>query len=140
MTHRTLGYRLQLARHEYGKVVFDPPRDLKPAELARLVGASAQAVNHWENDAREPDYETVERLAAALGVRAGWLVFGEEPMRAPGQAPAAAPPPARERADKPASAARTDVPHAKLDRMERERSEREEEERRRAAAKKRRRA
>jgi transcriptional regulator with XRE-family HTH domain len=136
--HLTFGDRVGQARRAYGEQL-RPPRDFRQADLARLLDMSSQAVGQWERGGREPDLETIARVAAALGVRAAWLAFGEEPMRAPGQVPAL-PAPAIERSGKPVSPARTDMPHAKLDSMERERSEGEEEERRRAAAKKRRRA
>ena len=47
--------------------------------LGRAAGISGPAVSQFEHGPRLPTLETAARLAAALGVRAGWLAFGELP-------------------------------------------------------------
>lgn len=48
-------------------------------QLAAAAGVSRPAVSQYEHGAMRPDLEVAERIAHHLGVRAGWLVFGEEP-------------------------------------------------------------
>jgi transcriptional regulator with XRE-family HTH domain len=43
-------------------------RRMSQAELARRSGVSRQGLGHLEAGTREPSWETVQRLAAALGV------------------------------------------------------------------------
>jgi len=52
-------------------------------DVASAVGVAQPQVTAYEAGAKRPTYETAERLAAFLGVRAGWLVFGEEPRERP---------------------------------------------------------
>jgi transcriptional regulator with XRE-family HTH domain len=49
-------------------------RDEKQAELARRFGWSAMAVSQWVNDKREPDVETIIKLADYFGVTVDYLV------------------------------------------------------------------
>lgn len=53
--------------------------------LAEAVGVSRPAVARFEAGTSGATLETVWALAQALGVRAGWLAFGEAPML-PGRA------------------------------------------------------
>lgn len=48
-------------------------------DVAAAIGVTQPQVARYEGGERLPEYETAERLAEVLGVRAGWLVFGEEP-------------------------------------------------------------
>lgn len=48
--------------------------------LAEAVGVSRPAVARFEAGTSGATLETVWALAQALGVRAGWLAFGEAPM------------------------------------------------------------
>lgn len=52
--------------------------------LARFVGISQPSLSHAESGIIVPELDTLEALALALGVRAGWLAFGEEPRRLEG--------------------------------------------------------
>lgn len=38
------------------------------SELARLIGVSAAAVNHWEQGLAQPTHDNVALMAQALGV------------------------------------------------------------------------
>jgi hypothetical protein len=82
-------------------------REGKPvgwAELGRRVRertgreVTDASVNRWGSGS-VPDLETIAALAAILGLRAGYLAFGEgpreaTPLSAPGEAPVPAAPPA----------------------------------------------
>lgn len=48
--------------------------------LAQAVGVSRPAVARFEAGTSGASLETVWAMAGALGVRAGWLAFGEAPM------------------------------------------------------------
>lgn len=48
------------------------------AELAQKLGISYVGVSQWENDLRNPKYDTIKRIAAALGVEWTELVPGEQ--------------------------------------------------------------
>ena len=65
--------RLKLARAH---------RALSYRALGEAAGLSHTAVQHLEAGASSPSLTNCERLAAALGVRASWLAFGD------GRAPA----------------------------------------------------
>ena len=49
--------------------------------LGDAAGISGPAVSQFEHGPKLPTLETAARLAAALGVRAGWLAFGEPPRK-----------------------------------------------------------
>ena len=51
-------------------------------ELAKLTGVGLATIRRIEQEPESftPQLGTVEKLAAALHIRAGWLAFGEEPM------------------------------------------------------------
>ena len=53
---------------------------LRQADLAADAGVGIATIRRLEQGAGEPRLATARKLAAALGVRAEWLVFGEEPM------------------------------------------------------------
>lgn len=55
------------------------------------------AISRWYRGA-VPPLDTIEAIAAALGVRAGWLAFGEGAAAAPVEAAPAEPAPPRPRA------------------------------------------
>lgn len=54
----TAGQRIKAARKKAG---------LTQKELGLRLGVSFQSVAQWENDLRNPKYETLQRIAAALG-------------------------------------------------------------------------
>ena len=51
-------------------------------DLAKLTGVGLNTIRRIEQEPESftPQLATVEKLAAALHIRAGWLAFGEEPM------------------------------------------------------------
>jgi transcriptional regulator with XRE-family HTH domain len=54
----------------------------KKARLARIAGCSGPVVNHWLNgNQTEMNLEHAQRIAKALGYRAGWLLKGTGPRR-----------------------------------------------------------
>ena len=55
---------------------------VKQGEIAERLGVSASAVSYWASGTTSPDLERIPEIAAAIGVRAGWLAFGEEPKEA----------------------------------------------------------
>ncbi len=55
--------------------------------LAKRSGLSKQAVSNLELGNREPNWETVQRLALALGV--DYRAFADPDLRLPGEAPPA---------------------------------------------------
>jgi transcriptional regulator with XRE-family HTH domain len=69
----TVAVRLRWARRLHGYT---------QRELAKLTGAGLNTIRRIEQEPESftPQLGTVEKLAAALHVRAGWLAFGEEPM------------------------------------------------------------
>ena len=68
---RTMGERLKLGRKR---------ATLRQADLATNAGVGIATIRRIEQGTMEPRLATARKLAAALGVRAEWLVFGEEPM------------------------------------------------------------
>ena len=49
-------------------------------ELGKQIGVSFQGIAQWENDLRNPKYETLQRIAEALGTTADDLKGRERPM------------------------------------------------------------
>jgi DNA-binding XRE family transcriptional regulator len=80
------GSRVLRARLEFGARQ-QPPRSVSQSEVGAALGVTGVAVGSWEAGKRQPDLGTIQKLALVLGVRAGWLAFGEEPMRLGGAAP-----------------------------------------------------
>lgn len=74
---RALRARLELGARQR------PPRQVSQKEVAAALGVTNVAVGTWEAGKRVPNIGTIRRLAMVLGVRPGWLAFGEEPMREP---------------------------------------------------------
>jgi transcriptional regulator with XRE-family HTH domain len=69
------------ARLEYGSRA-NPPRVVTQIEVGKELGVSGVAVGGWEADRNEPGLDNLRALARLYGVRVGWLVDGELPMRA----------------------------------------------------------
>jgi len=65
-----IGERLREARIAAG---------MTQEQLAAAVGVSRPAVSQYEHGEMRPGVDTLERAAHELGVRAGWLAFGEDP-------------------------------------------------------------
>jgi transcriptional regulator with XRE-family HTH domain len=66
----TIGERIKSAREAAG---------ITQQQLADAVqaGGGQRQVSNWEVGLRTPRRETLEKIAAALGVKASWLMFGE---------------------------------------------------------------
>lgn len=87
MEHSTFGQRVAQARRELS---VRRQRDIRPADLAELLGVAPQTVYNWEGDRKRPTAETVAQLAVILGVTPGWLDYGQEPKH-PADPPAVPP-------------------------------------------------
>jgi len=48
-------------------------------KLAQLIGKSEGLISDWTKGKSVPTFEGVQAAAEAMGVRPGWLAFGEEP-------------------------------------------------------------
>lgn len=57
--------RLKDLRHE---------KKLSQAELAKHIGVSQRSISSWETGFRQPDYETLEKLAAFFDVSTDFLL------------------------------------------------------------------
>lgn len=53
-------------------------RGMSQAELAERIGKRRSAIGNYESGAREPDLDTLDRLAEALGVSLAGLLDDEE--------------------------------------------------------------
>jgi len=67
----TIGNRLKAARKRAG---------LTQQGLAERSGCGLATIRRIEQGDMEPRADTARRLAKALTIRAGWLMFGELPM------------------------------------------------------------
>ena len=67
----SIGNRLRAARQRSG---------LTQGGLAAASGCGLATIRRIEQGDMEPRAETARRLARALTVRAGWLMFGELPI------------------------------------------------------------
>lgn len=65
----TVGQRIKAARKKVG---------MTQAELAQKLGISYVGISQWENDLRKPKIETIQRIAAALGVEWNELIPEEK--------------------------------------------------------------
>lgn len=65
----TTGQRIKLARRNAG---------LTQKELGQKLGITYQTLAQWENDLRKPKFETLKRIADALGVPVGELLGLED--------------------------------------------------------------
>lgn len=65
----TTGARIKAARKAAG---------MTQAELAAKLGISFQSVAQWENDLRNPKYETLQKIALALGMSVSQLLSDDQ--------------------------------------------------------------
>lgn len=65
----TTGQRIKLARRNAG---------LTQKELGQKLGITYQTLAQWENDLRKPKFDTLKRIADALGVPVGELLGLED--------------------------------------------------------------
>lgn len=61
----TTGERIKAARKAAG---------LTQAELAKKLGIPYQSIGQWENNIRNPKYETIQKISKALDVDSLWLM------------------------------------------------------------------
>lgn len=69
---QTLGQRIRQARKASG---------MTQDQLAQNIPVSRQTVSSWENDRTQPDYETLQKIAALLGIGVAELFQKEEPVQ-----------------------------------------------------------
>jgi len=70
MARESFGTRLRSLRERAG---------MSQTELAKQLGTDQNHISRWERNASQPEIETVERLAAVLGVSAVELLTGQPP-------------------------------------------------------------
>ena len=58
--------------------IYRKKRKMTQDELAKKLGVSRSAVGMWESGTREPDYDTLEKIADALYVNIESLIGREE--------------------------------------------------------------
>ncbi|MDQ1910424.1 helix-turn-helix transcriptional regulator [Paenibacillus sp. GD4] len=51
-------------------------RQITQGELARVLGVTRAAMSHYENDRRQPDYETLMKLAKYFAVSVEYVIEG----------------------------------------------------------------
>jgi transcriptional regulator with XRE-family HTH domain len=105
MTAKGLGGRLLEARLQLGQ---KRGADVRKADVARALDVTGTTVGRWEADEKEPDLETIVRLARYLEVSPAWLAFGDNakesatpPLRGPGPNAVRVPDPRKSRATPP---------------------------------------
>jgi transcriptional regulator with XRE-family HTH domain len=69
-----LGQRILQARLHMGA---RRGRAVTQVEVADAMGVQQGTVGRWEKGIKEPDLETIARLAAVLNVDPRWLAFGD---------------------------------------------------------------
>lgn len=72
----SLGWRLQTARKEAG---WDVDEACEWINIPRLV--TVERLRAYENNKLLPTSGLLTRIANAYGVRLGWLIFGDGPMK-----------------------------------------------------------
>ncbi|MEB6549126.1 helix-turn-helix domain-containing protein [Heyndrickxia sporothermodurans] len=65
----TIGIRISALRKK---------KNLTQEELAQRVGISRAALSHYEKDRREPDFETLKKIADFFDVSSDYLISGKE--------------------------------------------------------------
>lgn len=61
----TFGERIAEARKE---------KQLTQKKLAEIMGVSPMRINHYENNNREPDIESIKKLSDILDINPDWLI------------------------------------------------------------------
>ena len=60
-------------------------RGLSQKAVGKLIGVEGQAISNYENARREPNNDTVKKLAKALDVNDAWIYTGRGPVTETGQ-------------------------------------------------------
>lgn len=55
---------------------------LTQGDIAARLGVAQSTVGRWEAGLKEPDLETIQRIAALFGWRPEYVAFGTEPKEA----------------------------------------------------------
>lgn len=76
---KILGERIKLLREQRG---------LRQIDLADTFGVTGSAVTQWETDKRDPDLETIRRLASFFQVTVAYLIGSTEEKSADHELPA----------------------------------------------------
>lgn len=74
MDAKGFGERVRRARLELAARL---GRVVTQVEVAERMGVTGVTVGRWEAGAKQPDLETIERLANVLDVTPAWLAFGD---------------------------------------------------------------
>ncbi|TVY01093.1 helix-turn-helix domain-containing protein [Paenibacillus cremeus] len=53
-------------------------RQLSQGELAHVLSVTRAALSHYENDRRQPDYETLKRIAQFFSVSMEYILEGRD--------------------------------------------------------------
>lgn len=53
-------------------------RQLTQGELARIIGVTRAALSHYENDRRQPTYDTLRKIAQYFSVSVDYVMEGAE--------------------------------------------------------------
>jgi transcriptional regulator with XRE-family HTH domain len=53
-------------------------KEWSDSDLARATGVSSATVGRWKTGENDPPFETLDKIAAALGTTAGALISGTE--------------------------------------------------------------
>jgi DNA-binding XRE family transcriptional regulator len=80
MDAKAFGQRVLRARLEMG-ALSAPVRQVSQSEVGAALGVTGVTVGRWEAGLKEPDLDTIARLAQVLKVNRAWLAFGDGPMR-----------------------------------------------------------
>lgn len=56
-------------------------RKLTQGELARIIGVTRAGLSHYENDRRQPAYETLKRIASYFNVSVEYVLEGIEEQK-----------------------------------------------------------
>lgn len=64
----TIGQRIRAARQKAG---------ITQADLGKILSVSGSMIAQYETNKRNPKYDTLKRIAAALNVNVNWLINGQ---------------------------------------------------------------
>ncbi|CAG7632685.1 helix-turn-helix domain-containing protein [Paenibacillus allorhizosphaerae] len=53
-------------------------KQITQGELAQIIGVTRAALSHYENDRRQPDYDTLMKIAKFFSVSVEYVIEGNE--------------------------------------------------------------
>lgn len=62
-------------------------KNMSQKEIASMIGITQQAYANYENDKRQPDIETIKKLASIFNVTTDYLLCKDDPKPEPPQSP-----------------------------------------------------